>query len=69
MPPARANKHGTTPEVAAYLRRSPGTLVNWRSQHVGPPYVTVEGGKVLYVWAEVDRWLEAQTVRPEAAAK
>jgi hypothetical protein len=58
---ARTARTGTpeakaTPrEVAAYLRRSEGTLANWRSTGKGPRW-TKPGGSIRYEWADVYAW-------------
>jgi Helix-turn-helix domain len=49
----------TPEEVAAYLRKSEGTLANWRSQGKGPRW-TKPGGSILYDWADVYDWVAAQ---------
>ena len=43
-----------------------GTLANWRSQRKGPAFVRL-GKRVAYKGADLNRWIEAQTVRPAAA--
>lgn len=48
----------TTEEVAALLRRSPGTVKNWRHQGRGPRYVTTEG-EVRYWRRDVEAWIDA----------
>ena len=47
----------TTDEVAARYRGevSVGTLENWRTQRVGPPFVKI-GKAVLYPVEELDAW-------------
>ena len=52
----------TPEEVAAYLHVKPGTLRVWVHRKKGPPYVKVEGRR-LYRWSDVEKWLEARTVR------
>ncbi|TDB86444.1 DNA-binding protein [Actinomadura sp. KC216] len=47
----------TPKEVAAYLRKSPKTLANWRSQGIGPKPRKV-GHSVLYRRRDVDAWLD-----------
>jgi len=48
----------TTAEAAAYLRRSPMTLANWRRAKTGPPWhqPAGEGGNVIYHRDELDTW-------------
>lgn len=54
----------TTKELAAYLRlESERTLLRWRQQRIGPPWVKA-GHKVLYRRADVDSWLERHRCDP-----
>jgi hypothetical protein len=48
----------TTAEAAAYLRRSPLTLANWRREKIGPPWHQPGGerGNVMYHRDELDAW-------------
>lgn len=48
----------TTAELAAELRRSAGTVRQWRYLGVGPAFIP--GGRVLYARSDVDAWLAAQ---------
>ena len=48
-------------EVADRLGIPPGTLANWRYQHLGPTYLKV-GRHVRYRADDVDAWLDRQTV-------
>ena len=56
----------TTAELAGQLKRSPETLVRWRRQRIGPPYLRVQG-RVLYDRASVEAWLASQQVKAVAA--
>jgi hypothetical protein len=47
----------TQAEVAEALRTTPSALMAQRYRGFGPPVVRV-GGRVLYRWSEVDRWLD-----------
>jgi DNA-binding transcriptional MerR regulator len=49
--------------VAKLLRITEGTLRNWRSQGLGPPYLKLGAG-VVYRRADVLAWIEAQRVIP-----
>lgn len=49
----------TTNEVAAYLRKSPGTIANWRSEGTGPPWKRV-GHDIRYRWADIEAWIDQQ---------
>lgn len=51
----------TTSELANELKRSPETLIRWRRQRIGPPYLRVQG-RVLYDRAKVEAWLNSQNV-------
>jgi hypothetical protein len=50
----------TPTEVALYLRRTVGTLANWRCRGMGPRYVKA-GTRVGYRWSDVEAWLTKQT--------
>lgn len=52
-----------TEGTAAYLGKPAGTLVQWRYQGFGPPYVKL-GQAVRYRKPDVDAWLEQQLIRP-----
>ena len=54
----------TTEEVAAYLRRKPGTVKRWRHLGIGPRYIRGEGGEVLYDWADIDDWVAEKASAP-----
>jgi len=51
-------------EAAVVLRMSPGTLVRWRKEGVGPSYVRM-GGRIMYRPFAIQQWLTACTVAPE----
>jgi hypothetical protein len=53
----------TPDEVAAYLKKSKGTLANWRSLGIGPPYIKAGDGSARYRWADVEKWLASKTVQ------
>lgn len=55
------------PEVAELLGVPLRTLGQWRYRGVGPPYVVV-GRHIRYREAEIERWLDQQTVVPGAIA-
>lgn len=55
----------TTAEAATYLRLKPQTLSKWRSHGKGPYFVRI-GGNVFYRLAELDQYVEAGIVAPEA---
>ncbi|GAA2034668.1 hypothetical protein GCM10009839_39000 [Catenulispora yoronensis] len=55
----------TAKETGKKLRRTEKTLANWRSGGVGPAYVKVSpgrSGRVLYIAADVDRWIQEHRV-------
>ena len=56
-----------TAGTAEHLGTGKHTLEIWRSNGTGPPYVKVGGALVRYRKADVDRWLEQQTITPGAA--
>lgn len=47
-------------EAAQYLRKSEGTLRNWRYQGKGPKWLVVGGHEVRYRQEDIDRWLDQQ---------
>lgn len=50
-----------TAQASRYLGEivSASTLINWRSLGEGPPYIKI-GGRVAYLRADLDNWLEDQ---------
>ena len=48
----------TANQTAAYIKLSPGTLANWRSQGKGPPFIRV-AGQIRYRRNAVDDWMIA----------
>jgi excisionase family DNA binding protein len=56
----------TTDEAAARLGISPRTLERWRLEHRGPVFVKL-GKRRCYRIADLEAFLLAGTVRPEAA--
>ncbi len=57
--PETPARKATPAELSAYLRKSEGTLANWRSQGKGPRW-TKPGGSILYDWADVYAWEASQ---------
>lgn len=57
----------TTEEAAAELRRSPATLRRYRRLRIGPPYIRLQGGRVLYDRNKIETWLQDQSVQAGAA--
>lgn len=49
--------------VAATLGTTVGALASMRYRHTGPPYSKI-GGKVIYRWSEIEKYLAARTVEP-----
>jgi 5-methylcytosine-specific restriction endonuclease McrA len=50
----------TTSEAAEFLRTSPATLAQWRSEGRGPPYVYL-GSRVRYLRLVLEEWLSADS--------
>ena len=53
----------TTQEVAVHLRVTSQTLMMWRKDGEGPPFIRLgerPRGRILYRWSEILKWLEAQ---------
>lgn len=51
-------------ELAAWLHKSRGTLANWRTRGIGPPFVRVGPKTAMYRREDVDAWLREQVVQP-----
>jgi predicted DNA-binding transcriptional regulator AlpA len=51
----------TTEELAARLKMSVGTLMNWRSQGKGPRFLKLEDDTVRYRMLDVVEWEEKNT--------
>ncbi len=58
----------TEQEAADLLAVHPGTLSNWRSDGVGPPYVKLRTGGVRYSRTDLAVWVESQRVDPSGGA-
>lgn len=60
----------TTSELSTLLKRAPETLVRWRRERIGPPFLDVEG-RVLYDEAEVKQWIDSRRTqaKPPRAPK
>lgn len=52
-----------TEEAASYLGLKPGTLMDWRWQRTGPPWIRVSRGCVRYDQDALDKWLVSRTVK------
>lgn len=57
----------TLPEVAERLRTPEATLRYWRHCNKGPTSFKV-GRRVMYVRADVERWIEQQYSQPRPVA-
>ncbi|MFD0043598.1 helix-turn-helix transcriptional regulator [Pseudarthrobacter scleromae] len=51
----------TRQEAAEHMRLSSATLANWASQDIGPNYIRIGRGRVLYRRDDVNNWVEHQT--------
>lgn len=52
-------------DAAAYLRKAPRTLEQWRHQGRGPAY-SKSGRTVLYRRRDLDAWVDANRVEPRS---
>jgi DNA-binding transcriptional MerR regulator len=52
-----------TSEVAELLRADVRTLKRWRAAGVGPAFITISAGRILYSRAAVYQWLEERTTQ------
>lgn len=59
-------KYLTPEEMAEYICRAKGTVDNWRSMEVGPPYMKVNS-RIMYKKTEVDKWLDKKDQRNKSA--
>lgn len=57
-----AKEYLTPKEVSERFGLAVGTLANWRSRRVGPPFVKA-GGSVLYHVDELHGWLDRHRQR------
>jgi hypothetical protein len=48
----------TPADFEAHLGVPPATQAQWRSRRVGPPFLRLCGGRVLYRVADVEAWLD-----------
>lgn len=63
-PPAKEGKALiTSEETAALLGVKPQTLNLWRSRGFGPDYKKISDSAVRYSLEEVEKWIDAQSVR------
>ncbi|MCC5781425.1 DNA-binding protein [Kocuria sp. CCUG 69068] len=53
----------TPREAAEYVEFSEKAMRNWRSAGTGPAYIKAHG-RISYVVADLDRWLEFHRVSP-----
>jgi len=54
----------STQAAADYLGLVKGTLENWRTAGLGPPYIRVGPRAIRYKLSDLDAWLEQGRVRP-----
>lgn len=57
----------TTTQAAEILAISPKTLLNWRYERQGPPYIRL-GGVIRYRETDLLAWVDAQAVAVGARA-
>ncbi len=58
----------TPAEAAAYIRRAPRTLEEWRINKTGPVYLKLGASKrsnVMYRKRDLDAWMAGFEVKPE----
>src|SRR5689334_4246208 len=56
------------PEAAAYLRRTKGSIDQWRAEGFGPRFVKL-GSRVAYRLSDLDRWIASHVVQPGRGRK
>ena len=52
-------------EAAQYLSLSAKTLRRWRFDHKGPAYAKLNGKLIRYHQADLDEWMDQQTITHE----
>ena len=50
----------TPAQAAEYLGVTPGTLANWRSTKIGPPFSKINKKCVRYLRDQLDKWVREQ---------
>ena len=60
----------STRDAAVYLGVSLETLQRWRHNGIGPAYIRPgeTKGRVVYLIADLDNWLDSRRVQPKAAS-
>ena len=48
----------TTSDAAAYVALKPATLIDYRTRHVGPPWLKL-GGACRYLRSDLDAWIQS----------
>lgn len=54
----------TDAEVSVLLHNKPATLRHWRARKQGPPFIRINGRRVLYRRTDVDAWIASKVVQP-----
>lgn len=57
------DKLATAPEVAEHLGYTPEGLAQMRYRGNGPKFIKLGGRAVRYRWADVEAWLDQQTMQ------
>ena len=60
------DRYYRTDDPALALIATRGTLAQWRSRGIGPPYIRY-GNRILYLGADLNAWLDYHVVRPGIA--
>jgi predicted DNA-binding transcriptional regulator AlpA len=58
---AEREKLMSVEDLAAYLGRSPRTVLDWNSRGLGPKYIRL-GRRIAYRPADVEKWLRTREV-------
>ncbi len=70
LPKAMPRQSGavlTVIAAARYLTVSPPLLAIWRSRRVGPPWIQLSEGRVVYLERDLREWMENRRIVPERA--
>ena len=59
------SQHLSEQQAAEYLGISKKTLQRWRFDHKGPAYAKLNGKLIRYHKADLDEWMDQQTITHE----
>ena len=54
----------TPSDLAKFLRCAPNTLSRWRAEGIGPKWIRIQTGRILYHEKDVNDWMAESAVFP-----